>query len=221
MARKPSSASHSDSGGGESLNLSPILALMVILIPMLLAMFNFFEVKVQAVAAPKLGTGKTSKTDPDKKPLNLTVLISKQGFLIKQQDELTDAQEKPIPKDTLVFDVVDASGGLTTKTAEDYDYPSLYNRLRAKKQRYPEETTINIAAEMDIPWHVIARTIDAARIELKDPSFEGPERMKRYMAAEPVMKQSKKDLDGDGAVTDSDMEPVAMFPRVVFVVAED
>lgn len=220
MARKPSSASHSDSGGNEELNLSPIMALLVILIPMLLAMFNFFEVKVQAVAAPKLGTGKTSKTDPDKKPLNLTVLISKQGFLIKQQDELTDAQEKPIPRDTFEIEVVEATG-TTTKTVEDYDYPSLYTRLRAKKQRYPDETTINIAAEMDIPWHVIARTIDAARIELKDNSFEGRERMKKYTASEPMMMQSKKDIDGDGKVNDSDQEPIAMFPRVVFVVAED
>lgn len=220
MARKPSSASHSESGGNESLNLSPILALLVILIPMLLAMFNFFEVKVQAVAAPKLGTGKTSKTDPDKKPLNLTVLISKQGFLIKQQDELTDSAEKPIPKDTLEIEVATETG-VTAKNVEDYDYPTLYNRLRAKKQRYPDETTINIAAEMDIPWHVIARTIDAARIELTDPSFEGRERMKKYMASEPVMKASKKDIDGDGAVTEADQEPVSMFPRVVFVVAED
>lgn len=220
MARKPSQASHSDSGGNEELNLSPIMALLVILIPMLLAMFNFFEVKVQAVAAPKLGTGKTSSKDPDKKPLNLTVLISKTGFMIKQQDELQDVAEKQIPKDTFEITVVENSAPVT-RSVEDYDYPALYSRLRAKKQRYPEETTINIAAEMDIPWHVIARTIDAARIELKEGSFTGRDRMNKYAAAEPEMRKSKKDIDGDGAVTEADQEPVPMFPRVVFVVAED
>jgi len=207
-------------GGNEELNLSPIMALLVILIPMLLAMFNFFEVKVQAVAAPKLGTGKTSKTDPDKKPLNLTVLISKQGFLLKQQDELQDVAEKPIPKDTFEISTVE-NGAPVTKTVEDYDYPALYSRLRAKKQRYPDETTINIAAEMDIPWHVIARTIDAARIQLEESHFDGRERMQKYASSKPEMRTSKKDIDGDGTVTDKDQEPVPMFPRVVFVVAED
>jgi len=220
MARKPSKASHSEDAGDQNLNPSPILALLVIRIPMLLAMFNFFEVKVQAVAAPKLGTGKASKADPDKKPLNLTVLISKQGFLIKQQDELTDVSEKPIPKDTFTIDLLEGTT-TTSKTYEDYDYPTLYSRLRAKKQRYPDETTINIAAEMDIPWYVIARTIDASRLELKDSEYVGRDRMKAYSAADPLTKQSKKDVDGDGAVTDADQEPLEMFPRVVFVVAED
>ncbi|TNF29642.1 MAG: hypothetical protein EP329_15270 [Deltaproteobacteria bacterium] len=220
MARKPSQASHSESGGNEELNLSPIMALLVILIPMLLAMFNFFEVKVQAVAAPKLGTGKTSKTDPDKKPLNLTVLISKQGFLLKQQDELQDVAEKPIPKDTFEMSVME-NGAPVTKSIEDYDFATLYSRLRAKKQRYPDETTINIAAEMDIPWHVIARTIDASRVQLEDGNFEGRDRMMKYASATPEMRKSKKDIDGDGAVTEADQEPVPMFPRVVFVVAED
>jgi len=219
MARKPSQASHSEGSGNEELNLSPIMALLVILIPMLLAMFNFFEVKVQAVAAPKLGTGKTSKTDPDKKPLNLTVLISKQGFLLKQQDELQDVAEKPIPKDTFEISVVE-NGAPVTKSVEDYDFATLYSRLRAKKQRYPEETTINIAADMDIPWHVIARTIDASRVQLEDGNFEGRDRMMKYTAAKPEMQKSKKDIDGDGAVTEADQEPVPMFPRVVFVVAD-
>ncbi len=220
MARKPSKASHADSGGGESLNLSPIMALLVILIPMLLAMFNFFEVKVQAVAAPKLGTGQAKKSDDQKKPLNLTVLISKTGFLLKQQDELQDVAEKPIPKDSFVLPVLE-NGAVSDKTVEEYDYATLYNRLRAKKQRFQEETTINIAAEMDIPWHVIARTIDAARVELDKPEFTGRDRLKEYSVAKPLSRPSKKDVNGDGVVNEDDTEPIEMFPRVVFVVAED
>lgn len=220
MAKKPSKGSHFEAPDEENLNLSPIMALMVILIPMLLAMFNFFEVKVQAVAAPKLGTGKASKTDDQKKPLNLTVLITKQGFLIKQQDELQDVAEKPIPKDTFSMPI-NENGVVSEKAVEEYDYATLYNRLRAKKQKYPDETTLNVAAEMDIPWHVIARTIDAARVELDKAEFTGRDRLKEYSKAREVTRPSTKDITGDGKVDENDLEPVEMFPRVVFVVAED
>lgn len=220
MAKKPSKASHSKSEAVQDLNLSPILALLVILIPMLLAMFNFFEVKVQAVAAPKLGTGKTTKADDSEKPLNLTVLVSKDGFLIKQQSELQDTADRPIPKDVFTTEVTDGDNVITT-TGEDYDYPALYSKLHEKKSRYPKETTVNIAAEMDIPWHVIARTIDAARLKLEKPEYTGPNRMMEYSRAMPVMQQAKSDIDGDGKVDDNDQEPEEMFPRVVFVVAED
>ncbi len=219
MARKPSEASHS-SDAGQELNLAPIMGLLVILIPMLLAMFNFFEVKVQAVAAPKLGTGSSKKSDDQKKPLNLTVLISKTGFQLKQESELQTEPEKPILRDTFTITTKDSSGAASTITKEDYDYPALYSRLAAKKRAYPDETTINIAAEMDIPWYVIARTIDASRIELEEGDFSGPDRMTKYSAAKPRMRQSKKDVNQDNKVDEKDLEPVPMFSRVVFVVAE-
>ena len=56
MARKPSDRSHFVETEGE-INLSPIMSILVILIPMLLLLFNFHEIKVQAVAAPKVGSG--------------------------------------------------------------------------------------------------------------------------------------------------------------------
>jgi len=218
MSRKPSQASHAELGTGEELNLSPIMALLVILIPMLLAMFNFFEVKVQAVAAPKLWPA-AARGDTGDKPLNLTVQVSERGFTVKMQDELQTAA-RPIPKATFEVDAVEG-GAPVTRQVESYDYAALYSHLRAVKQRFPKETTINVAAEMDIPWHVVARTIDAARVELDEARFEGRDRMRRYMAASPRMRAAEQDTDGDGALTDADREQVTMFPRVVFVVAEN
>ena len=68
MARKPSDRAHGESEEPE-LNLVPIMAILVILIPVLLYAFTFFEVKVQAVAAPRLGPAQKSKKqdDEDKK----------------------------------------------------------------------------------------------------------------------------------------------------------
>lgn len=201
MARKPSERAHGDEKI-EDLNLVPIMAILIILIPVLLYAFTFFEVKVQAVAAPRLGPTKQKKKDDDdqKKPLNLTVLITKDGFALKQQAELTDEPEPPIPKRTFI---------VKGKEMVDYDYPALYTRVRQKKIEHPDETTVNVGAEMAIPWQTIARTIDTTRVVLEADSYENIE---KYNQAKPKMG---KDNDGDGAV-----DPVDMFPAVVFVVAE-
>ena len=202
MARKPSDRAHGESEDPE-LNLVPIMAILVILIPVLLYAFTFFEVKVQAVAAPRLGPAQKSKKKDDedkKKPLNLTVLVTKDGFALKQQAELTDEPDPPIPKRTFV---------VKGKEMVDYDYPALYTRVRQKKIEHPDETTVNVGAEMDIPWQTIARTIDATRVVLEADSYEDIE---KYNKAEPKMG---KDTNGDGV-----NDPVEMFPAVVFVVAE-
>ena len=81
MARKPSQRAHAGKEEVPELNLVPIMAILVILIPVLLFAFTFFEIRVQAVAAPRLGPSAKNKKDNDeeKKPLNLTVLIPRQG----------------------------------------------------------------------------------------------------------------------------------------------
>jgi hypothetical protein len=61
MARKPSERRHSKEKI-EDLNLSPIMSILVILIPMLLYAFSFFEVKVQAVTAPRMGRANRRRT---------------------------------------------------------------------------------------------------------------------------------------------------------------
>jgi biopolymer transport protein ExbD len=189
----------------EELNLIPIMGLMVLLIPMVLFLYNFFEVKVQAVAAPRLGSAAQKKPDDDaKKPLNLTVHISKSGFQIKIQEDLMVEPIPAIPK--RVF---------TGMTEEEYDYPALYTRLRTFKDNpaYDKENTVNVSADMDIPWQTVARTIDAARLKLVEPSYDD---LKTFAHAAPL-EVEVPDRDGDGK---ADKEVVEMFSRVVFVVAE-
>jgi len=178
-------------------DLSPIMSILCILIPVLLFAFSFVEIKVQAVSAPRMGSGKSKKQDDDqKKPLNLTVLITAKGFVVKQQAELTTEPDPPIFKRTLT----DKDG----KEVENmYDFPTLYSKIMAKKLAYPEESTINIGAEMNIPWHIVARTIDAARIQLEKDSYES---LAEYEVAKPRLDEEK--------------QPKTMFDGVIFVVAE-
>ncbi len=196
MAHKPSERSHSSESVSDTaeVNLAPVMSILVILIPVLLFTFTFFQVKIQPVSAPRLGSGHAQQTNKKKKPLNLTVLITSKGFVVKQQAELTTEPDKPIYKR-----MVTENG----KHVMDYDYATLYDRLMAKKRQYPDETTINIGAEMTIPWHIIARTIDATRVQLQKDSYE---EMAAYMKAKPKL--------------DAQHRPLPLFPAVVFVVAE-
>ena len=116
MSRKPSERRNAEDFDDE-LDLTPIMSILVILIPVLLFAFSFFEVRVQAVSSPRLGTGKSSKKDDEKKPLNLTVIITSKGFKLTQQAEPTNEPEKPIFKRIMT----DSDG----KEVEDYDYPCL------------------------------------------------------------------------------------------------
>lgn len=205
MARKPSSRRHSV-GELDDVNLVPIMSILVILVPMLIYAFTFFEVTVQSVAAPKMGTGKAKTKDTDeKKPLNLTVLISDDGFMLKYDEEQMGGEtEAPIKK---VEFPADKDHG--DQPYWDYDYPTLHNRLARMKEKFPQEEQLNIGAEMHIPWQTIARTIDAARLQLDGVPFEGEERMAAYSKAKPKTVKTK-----------GESTPEFLFPNVVFVVAE-
>ena len=176
------------------LNLAPIMALLVVLIPVLLFAFNFFEVKIQAVQAPKMGKQSKKKKENEKKPLNLTVFIKNDGFYLKMQSELVGEPEPPILKRT-----VDGK--------EVYDYAALYTRLAAIKTEYKDEKTINIGGLETIPWHIIAKTIDAARVRLEKDAYTD---LKEYSTAKPKTTKDEKGVK----------KSVQLFPAVVFVVAE-
>jgi len=178
----------------EEVNLIPIMSILCILIPVLILAFNFFEVSIQQVAAPKVGKPKDSQENKDK-PLQLTVVIDSKGFSIKQNTELVTEKEKPIPK----HEVTSEDG----QSKKDYNYSELYRRLREIKKNFPEERTVNISGDPKIPWHVIAKTIDASRVQLTEDSFAD---YQAYSEAE-----VKKDEDG---------LPVAMFDTVVFAVTD-
>ena len=77
------------------------MAIMVILVPMLIYMFTFHQIKVQRVTAPRRGTGaKKAKEEQKEKPLNLTVIIlnkKEKGFKLTWDETLmTEQQSTPL-----------------------------------------------------------------------------------------------------------------------------
>lgn len=197
MARLPSQRKSRLNEADVDIDLKPIMGLICILIPLLVYAFSFYEIKLQPVSAPKIGAPQPQDAgDEQKKPLNLTVLLTEQGFAIKMEKELVEGEaDINIPKKS--FQMPDG------RTVSDYDYPELYAKLVEVKKKFRNETTINIGADPDVTWETIARTIDAARVELKDEKYRD---MRSYSEAPEA--------------TDDEGRPRLMFPQVVFVVAE-
>lgn len=237
MARKPSERSHRKEVQNE-LNLAPIMAMLVILIPMLIFAFQFYEITVQTVDAPKLGTGKAKQSETDEDPpLNLTVLIGSDGFVVKQQADTELGEEPPLLKKRKFTickaKVPDKSKPWQTcppisnddfhvRTVFEYDYAALYSLIASKKQKYPNENTINIGGDFEVPWHVVARTIDAVRIKLAKQGMSGESvwadsfgQLDEYRKAPPHVIMVPNPETGD---EESQQQP--MFPKITFVVAE-
>lgn len=205
----------------EDLNLIPIMGVMIILIPMVLFSYSFEMLKVQQVATPRVGAsvgGAGGKPD-DKVPLKLAIHIDNNGFKIKANEVFSDLTFPEIPKRT--FQVALAPGQAAQPVTE-YDYPRLYSVLRGLKdqERFKQEDSIDISAEMNIPWSVVAATIDAARVKLTTADFSGmtnyEQALELYRRDKPVMEPgTRKDKDGKPI-----LDTVPMFPKVVFTVAE-
>jgi len=177
-ARKPSERRHVGSDNVPELNLVPIMAIMVILIPMLIYMFTFHQIRVQRVSAPRRSTQTSKANEEQKKPLNLTVIIRQnKGFTVTWEEDAQQGTQDGGPiglykaPDDKWCDADDGIRGCLEIADQGgcvcYDVAKLYNTvLKIRKDpklvdpKKPEKR-INISAEPEVTWSIISRTIDA------------------------------------------------------------
>jgi biopolymer transport protein ExbD len=97
------------------------------------------------VSAPTIGAGAAeTQQDKDKPPLNLTVTLAANGFIIAGSGGVTE----PIKK----------------LPSGQYDFEGLTNKLvEIKKAVAPDETKANFNADVYIPYELVVRTLDAMR----------------------------------------------------------
>jgi hypothetical protein len=242
-ARKPSERRHASSEESADLNLVPIMAIMVILIPMLIYMFTFHQIRVQRVSAPRRSTQTSKANEEKKKALNLTVIIRQnKGFTVTWEEEHHQGiqDDGPIglwnaPND----DWCDKDKGYQGCLPSDgvcrcYDFAKLYNTV-LKLRNNPNlvdpkkpEKRINISAEPEVTWGIVSRTIDAVTCILGvrdgDSSSEAVEPpggftgMEQFVKAGPIQGDPVR-LPGMG-----DKERVRLckplFEQVVFAMVE-
>jgi len=100
------------------------------------------------VSVPTIGSGPGETTPEEKKPLNLTVTLAANGFIIAGGGGVID----PINK---------LANG-------QYDFDGLTNKLaEIKRTIAPDETKANFNADAYIPYELVVKTLDSMREDQK------------------------------------------------------
>jgi biopolymer transport protein ExbD len=100
------------------------------------------------VSSPTIGTGPGDTTSEEKQPLNLTVTVAANGFIIAGSGAVIDPIQK-LP-----------SG--------QYDFEGLSNKLgEIKRDIAPDETKANFNADAFVPYELVVKTLDAMRQDRK------------------------------------------------------
>lgn len=177
------------------LNLTPMMNLIAILIPVLLVSTVFVEIAVINVSAPSIGPSSAQEDQPDKPdepPLNLTVTVTDKGYTVAGSGGVLggDGSQDAGPTIPILQKTVSCNRYIGTvppprskngdspkcKDGENrsfwiYDVPALQRKLIEVKDSFPNERRIIIAAEPAIEFEAITDVMDAGR-EVKDPGGE-------------------------------------------------
>lgn len=140
------------------INITPMMNLMVVLIPLLLSSAEFVRLGIIELNLPPAASGERAEMEqeiPEEnvKELDLTVTVTDQGFFISSSLAVlsgTDANKPSIP-------LVDG----------EHDFEMLTEKLYEIKQKsgskFGDTNEIIIMAESDITYQIIVQTMDASR----------------------------------------------------------
>ena len=147
-------------GKGDGLNLLPVMNLVTILIPFLLMAMSMVSLAVIDSTLPAIGAPPTEPPDPDDRPLNLSVIITDQGYTV------AGSSNKLAPPEG------EKSGGPTLPcttdgcpTPDTYDRVKLTELLGEIKDDYPDEENVILVPESTVPYEVLVLTMDATRAD--------------------------------------------------------
>lgn len=156
MAFKPSKRSRRPSENADP-NMTPVMNLMVVLIPLLLSSAQFIKLGMIEINLPPAAGSSIAQAEMPKeveKKLDLTVTITDEGFYLASSLAVArgeNGQGPTIPK---------------TETGE-YDYKKLNEILTKIKKKaagvFKDTDRIVIVAEPEIEYQTVVSTMDAAR----------------------------------------------------------
>jgi len=156
MAFKPSKRS-SRSIEEIEINLTPVMNLMVVLIPLLLSSATYVKIGVIDLNLPPAVGTTVSQLDAPKeteKKLDLAITITNEGFYISSSMEIIRGTNKIGPSIPLTED-------------RTYDFKKLSEKLyEIKKQslnKYSDTENVVIQAAPEVRYQLLIDTMDAAR----------------------------------------------------------
>jgi len=153
MAFKPSLRRHHKEVSTE-LNLNPMLDMMTVLIPLLLANAQFARIGEIELNLPPATSGVAALPKETQRTLDLVISITDQGIYISSA--LSAREKLPNRKPTIA---VRADG--------EYDYQALSRQLYEVKQKagnnFADPESIVIQAEPKVRYQILVSVMDAAR----------------------------------------------------------
>ena len=139
-------------------NITPMMNLMVVLIPLLLTSAEFVRLGIIELNLPPAAVGPEAEMlaelpQEDMKNLDLTITITDRGFFISSSLAVLGGEQAGEPSIPLVDGV--------------YDFQELSEKLYEIKtratSRFPDANQIIIMAEPDIDYQSVISTMDASR----------------------------------------------------------
>ncbi len=157
MAFKPSKRKRRPDAVEPELNLTPIMNLMVVLIPLLLTSAEFIKLGIIEINLPPAAgatmTSVSKMPQEVEKKLDLTVTVTDQGFYIASSAAVALGQN--------------GEGPTIPKETNGYDYKKLSDYLyRIKKKAdgiFKDSNRVIILAEPSIKYQTVVSTMDASR----------------------------------------------------------
>jgi len=212
-----------------SMNLAPIMNVVMILIPLLLVTASFVVVQTLNVNSPRSAQSVTPEEQEDQEEVpvpRVLVAVTEEGFTV------TDMRQSPAFAESRLgmplaecggSAAVDNAGGAVpiticntpnrqneTVLLNRLNYRGLYNRLVEIKnysawaaQWDDDNSIINIVADREIPFEVVVRVMDIARYFLQSDSYENDEAFRTAVYRE----------EGNDAYVDLFPSPVLLLPR--------
>jgi len=140
----------------EELNLVPIMNLVTILIPFLLMAAQFISLAVIDSTLPAIWPPQPTQQDDTDKPLNLSVLITDQGFTIAGAQAVLPNEGGDSGPTVPCLE----SG---CPTPDSYNTKELTRLLGLVKDQYPDDQNVILVPESRIQYAVLVKTMDATR----------------------------------------------------------
>ncbi|MCK5147091.1 biopolymer transporter ExbD [bacterium] len=162
MAYRPSKRQRHGMNEADA-NITPMMNLMVVLIPLLLTSAEFVKLGVIELNLPPAASGEEAgRLDqiPQEsiKRLDLSVTITDQGFFISSAMAVLGGPQAGDPTIAMIFD---------DKGVSVYDFSALSRKLYEIKEasgtKFPDSEQIILLAEDNINYQTVISTMDAAR----------------------------------------------------------
>jgi len=140
-------------------DMTPIMNLMVVLIPLLLSSAQLIKIGVIDLNLPPAATEAAPVTEPAEKQvkLELAITITDKGFYLSSNSAVLQGKE---------------DGPSVPKKGDHFDFETLTQRLYEIKTktggRFDDTDAIVIQAEPDIDYQTLVTTMDASRSIIVD-----------------------------------------------------